>query len=268
MSILKKLEFEGGSKQQSIPIDIGDYPYYIRADDINRILDTTNEIINFVNTITYNSLINKPTINNIEIKGEISGLLKNTINQYIKNNDIVINWTDITNKSYNDLTNKPTITGKEIKGEISSYIIQIPGFGGGEVTPGVTNYNDLTNIPTINNNKIKGEISGLLKNTINQYIKDNDIVINWTDITNKSYNDLTNKPTINNTEINGEISGLITSIIPKAAEKLNKQITIALDGTIKGSAQFDGSSDITINTALASGITIDANMISRINYII
>jgi hypothetical protein len=56
MSILKKLEFEGGFKQQSIPIDIGDYPYYIRANDINKMLDTTNDIINFVNNINYNSL--------------------------------------------------------------------------------------------------------------------------------------------------------------------------------------------------------------------
>ena len=166
------------------------------------------------------------------------------------------------------MTNKPTITGKEIKGEISSYIIQIPGFGGGEVTPGVTNYNELTNKPTINNIEIKGEISGLLKNTISGYFNNKEITIDWTNITNKSYNDLTNKPTINNIEIKGEISGLITSIIPKAAEKLNKQVTIALDGTIKGSAEFDGSSNITINTALADGITIDASMISRINYII
>ena len=125
MSILKKLEFEGGYKQQSISINVGDYPYYIRANDINSILDTTNNIINFVNSITYNSLTNKPTINKIEIKGEISELLKNTINQYIKNNDIVINWTDITNKSYNDLTNKPTITGKEIKGEISGLLLAV-----------------------------------------------------------------------------------------------------------------------------------------------
>jgi hypothetical protein len=183
MSILKKLEFEGGSKQQSISINVGDYPYYIRANDINRILDTTNEIINFVNTINYNSLTNKPTINKIEIKGEISKLLKDTINQYIKNNDIVINWTDITNKSYNDLTNKPTINDNEIK---------------------------------------------------------------------------------------GEISGIIASIIPHAAKKLKTPVTIALDGAIKGSAQFDGSSNISITTALADGIKIDISMIDpdRNNYII
>jgi hypothetical protein len=63
----------------------------------------------------------------------------------------------------------------------------------------------------------------------------------------------------------GQISSFITSgdVISRAlaADKLSTERKIALTGAVVGSVDFDGTNNVTINTVLGSGFTIDASKI-------
>ena len=104
------------------------------------------------------------------------------------------------------------------------------------------------------------------------YLTDKPNIALKSELFSGSYNDLTNKPTIpTSTNQLTNNSGFLTyndkiyearyADVAGAAEQLETSRTISLSGAVIGSVNFDGLDDVTINTVLGSGFTIDASKI-------
>ena len=196
----------------------------------------------------YNDLVNKPSINNVELSGNKTG------NQLglVSDSDLA---TVATTGNYNDLVNKPSINNVELSGNKTGNQLGLVSDSDLATVATTGNYNDLLYKPTIpaaqvnsDWNAISGVARILNKPTIptktsdltndSGFITDSGLA---TVATTGDYDDLTNKPTIpTNNDFN--LSGLGDVSISGATQ--GQVLT-------KGASSW-GASSLTSNTAVGN----------------
>ena len=137
-------------------------------------------------TTNYNDLINKPSINNVTLQGNKTGLQLGLVSS----TDLA---TVATTGSYNDLTNKPTIPAAQVNSDWNSTsgvseILNKPTLAT-VATSG--SYDDLTNKPTIPAAQVNADWNS--SSGVSEILNKPTLA---TVATSGSYNDLSNQPTI------------------------------------------------------------------------
>ena len=127
-------------------------------------------------TTNYNDLVNKPSINNVELQGNKTGSQLGLVSS----TDLA---TVATTGSYNDLTNKPTIPAAQVNADWNS-------------TSGVSEILNKPSIPAAQVNSDWNSTSG-----VSEILNKPTLA---TVATSGSYDDLTNKPTIPAAQVNAD----------------------------------------------------------------
>ena len=137
-------------------------------------------------TTNYNDLINKPSINNVTLQGNKTGLQLGLVSS----TDLA---TVATTGSYNDLTNKPTIPAAQINADwnSSSGVSEILNKPTLATVATSGSYDDLTNKPTIPAAQVNADWNS--SSGVSEILNKPTLA---TVATSGSYNDLSNQPTI------------------------------------------------------------------------